>query len=312
VRRVHVVDSHTAGEPTRVVTSGGPDLGSGPLRSRALRLKELHDDFRRSIVLEPRGSEAVVGALLVPPDNARSAAAVVFFNNAGYLGMCGHGTIGVVVTLAHLGQLGPGKHVIETPVGAVEATLHATGEVSVRNVPCWRSRHAVEVEVPPYGSVVGDIAWGGNWFFLTEQSPCDLTLANVDVLTEYTLAVRSALEWGRVTGANSAPIDHIEVLGPPHRAENHGRNFVLCPGGEYDRSPCGTGTSAKVACLLADGLWREGQAWRQEGILGTVFEVTPEMVRGEMRPRIRGAAYVTGEGDLLFDGHDPFVEGISP
>ncbi len=312
VQRVHVVDSHTAGEPTRVVISGGPDLGEGPLAERLLRLRELHDNFRRALVLEPRGSGAVVGALLVPPERPASSAAVIFFNNSGYLGMCGHGTIGVVATLAHLGHLRPGKHTIETPVGSVEATLHTSGEVSVRNVACWRTRTAVEVEVPEYGKVVGDVAWGGNWFFLSEGAPCALTLANVEVLTHYTKAIRAELEWDRITGTDSAAVEHIEVSGPPGRAENHSRNFVLCPGGEYDRSPCGTGTSAKIACLVADGKLHEGQVWRQEGILGTVFEGKAEQIDGQLRPRIRGAAYITGEGDLLFDPRDPFVEGVAP
>jgi 4-hydroxyproline epimerase len=312
LQRVHVVDSHTAGEPTRVVISGGPDLGSGPLAQRLLRLRELHDDFRRAIIHEPRGSDVIVGALLVPPERSSSSAAVIFFNNTGYLGMCGHGTIGVVATLAHLGQLRPGRHTVETPVGTVEATLHSTGEVSVRNVACWRSRAGVEVEVPEYGKVVGDVAWGGNWFFLTEGAPCRLSLANVEILSAYSKSIRAELEWGRITGADNAPIDHIEISGPPGRAENHSRNFVLCPGGEYDRSPCGTGTSAKVACLVADGKLREGQTWRQEGILGTVFEVKAEQSDGQLRPRIRGSAFVTGEGDLLFDARDPFAEGIAP
>ncbi|MGD0257364.1 MAG: proline racemase family protein [Thermoplasmata archaeon] len=312
MQRVHVVDSHTAGEPTRVVVSGGPDLGDGPLSGRLLRLRELHDEFRRGLILEPRGSGVVVGALLVPPENPNSSVGVIFFNNSGYLGMCGHGTIGVVTTLAHLGQLRPGRHSIETPVGTVEATLHANGEVSVRNVACWRARAGVSVEVPDHGTIVGDVAWGGNWFFLTAGAPCELTLSNVDVLTAYTKAIRAELEWGRITGTDGAPIDHIEVSGPPVRAENHSRNFVLCPGGEYDRSPCGTGTSAKVACQFADGKIREGQTWRQEGILGTVFEARAEQVDGQLRPRIRGSAFITGEGDLLFDPRDPFVEGISP
>ena len=312
MQRVHVVDFHTAGEPTRVVVSGGPDLGDGPLSGRLLRLRELHDEFRRGLILEPRGSGVVVGALLVPPENPNSSVGVIFFNNSGYLGMCGHGTIGVVTTLAHLGQLRPGRHSIETPVGTVEATLHANGEVSVRNVACWRARAGVSVEVPDHGTIVGDVAWGGNWFFLTAGAPCELTLSNVDVLTAYTKAIRAELEWGRITGTDGAPIDHIEVSGPPVRAENHSRNFVLCPGGEYDRSPCGTGTSAKVACQFADGKIREGQTWRQEGILGTVFEARAEQVDGQLRPRIRGSAFITGEGDLLFDPRDPFVEGISP
>ena len=294
------------------MVSGGPDLGDGPLSGRLLRLRELHDEFRRGLILEPRGSGVVVGALLVPPENPNSSVGVIFFNNSGYLGMCGHGTIGVVTTLAHLGQLRPGRHSIETPVGTVEATLHANGEVSVRNVACWRARAGVSVEVPDHGTVVGDVAWGGNWFFLTAGAPCELTLSNVNVLTAYTKAIRAELEWGRITGTDGAPIDHIEVSGPPVRAENHSRNFVLCPGGEYDRSPCGTGTSAKVACQFADGKIREGQTWRQEGILGTVFEARAEQVDGQLRPRIRGSAFITGEGDLLFDPRDPFVEGISP
>jgi 4-hydroxyproline epimerase len=312
VQRVHVVDSHTAGEPTRVVLSGGPDLGDGSLAGRVLRFRELHDDFRRAVINEPRGSGVVVGALLVPPEHPKSSAAVIFFNNSGYLGMCGHGTIGLVVTLAHTGQIRPGRHTIETPVGTVEAELHAVGDVSVRNVACRRTRSSVEVDVPGYGPVLGDVAWGGNWFFLTEGAPCDLTLANVAPLTAYAKAVREALHWGRVTGSDGATIDHIEISGPPQRSENHSRNFVLCPGGEYDRSPCGTGTSAKVACLVADGRLREGQVWRQEGILGTVFEARPEQVKGELRPRIRGAAFLTGEGDLLIDPRDPFAEGIGP
>jgi 4-hydroxyproline epimerase len=217
-----------------------------------------------------------------------------------------------VATLAHTGQIRTGRHTVETPVGAVDAELHRGGDVSVRNVACRRTRAAVEVEVPGFGTVVGDVAWGGNWFFLTEHLPCPLTLANVEPLTAYTKAIREALEWGRITGAEGAPIDHIEISGPPARAENQSRNFVLCPGGEYDRSPCGTGTSAKVACLVADGRLREGQVWRQEGILGTVFEARVDQVGPELRPRIRGSAFVTGEGDLIFDPRDPFVEGITP
>jgi 4-hydroxyproline epimerase len=263
-------------------------------------------------VNEPRGSGAGVGALLLPPADPAATAGVIFFNNAGYLGMCGHGTIGLVVTLAHLGRIHPGRHSIETPVGAVEADLHTSGEVSFQNVGCRRTRAKVELDVPDHGPVVGDVAWGGNWFFLADGAPCTLTLANAAQLTEYTEAIRRALTWERVTGSGGAPIDHIELSGPPARAENQSRNFVLCPGGEYDRSPCGTGTSAKIACLVADGKLRPGQAWRQEGILGTVFEGTPEWVGGELRPRIRGSAFVTGEGDLLFDERDPFVEGIPP
>jgi 4-hydroxyproline epimerase len=295
-----------------VVISGGPELGGGPLEDRVIRFRESHDAFRQSLVLEPRGSGVVVGALLVPPANQESTAGAIYFNNTGYLGMCGHGTMGVVVTLAHLGRIRPGHHTIETPVGNVETELHSTGEVSVRNVACYRDRAGVELDVPNHGRVIGDVAWGGNWFFLTEGPPCEINLSNAGKLTAYAQTLREALERDRVTGRNGAPIDHIEISGVAGRPENHSRNFVLCPGGEYDRSPCGTGTSAKIACLVADGRWRTGQVWRQEGVLGTVFEGTADHVDGALRPRITGSAFVTGEGDLLFDERDPFANGIAP
>jgi 4-hydroxyproline epimerase len=312
VQRIHVVDSHTAGEPTRVVLSGGPTLGTGSLEDRLADLRGRHDAFRRSVVLEPRGSDSVVGALLLPPADPSATAGVIFFNNAGYLGMCGHGTIGLVTTLAHLGRVRPGPHAVETPVGTVDTVLHPSGEVSVRNVPCRRTQTGVRLEASEYGTVVGDVAWGGNWFFLTEKAPFDLTLANVARLLHYARAVRAGLERQGVRTDDGTPIDHIEVSGPPADPKNHSRNFVLCPGGEYDRSPCGTGTSAKIACLAAEGRLREGEVWRQEGILGTVFEGRWERSGGEVRPWIRGRAHITGEGDLLFDERDPFREGIAP
>ena len=310
VRRVHVVDSHTAGEPTRVVVGGGPDLGSGTLAVRRERFRTQHDDFRRAVVNEPRGSDVIVGALLTGPERPDHAAGVVFFNNVGYLGMCGHGTIGLVATLAHLGRLATAEATFDTPVGPVETRLGPSGDVSLRNVESYRHRKAVPVDVPGYGRIEGDVAWGGNWFFLVEASSIPLLPNRVAELTEYTRAIRAALARDRVRGADGAPIDHIELSGPAERPENSGRNFVLCPGGIYDRSPCGTGTSAKVACLVADGQLAPDETWRQEGILGSVFEATAERIDGVLRPRITGRAYVTGEADLLLDDRDPFCFGI--
>jgi 4-hydroxyproline epimerase len=311
-RRVHVVDSHTEGEGTRVVLEGGPPLGDGPLAERRERFRREHDDFRRAVVMEPRASEAIVGVLLGPPAAPASAAGVVFFNNLGYLGMCGHGTIGLVTTLAHLGRWPGGRQTIDTPVGPVDAVPEPDGRVSFWNVPCYRARTGVTVDVPGYGSVVGDIAWGGNWFFLTERAPVELRGANVSDLTTYTRAIDAALVRARVFDPDGNRINHVEVSGPPERSENSSRNFVLCPGGAYDRSPCGTGTSAKLACLVADGKLREGEVWRQEGILGGVFEGRAEPVAEGIRPRITGRAFLTGEGDLLLDDRDPFRYGIAP
>lgn len=307
---IEVVDSHTAGEPTRCVISGGPHLGSGPIAERLEKLRTEHDVFRRAILCEPRGSEVLVGAWLLEPLDPAAAAGVIFFNNAGYLGMCGHGMIGVAATLAHLGRIGPGDHRIETPVGDVTIALDESGEVTICNVPAYRHRARVPVEVAGYGVLHGDIAWGGNWFFLVEEHPFTLSLENEEELTAFTWKVRQALAASGVTGTNGAEIDHIELFTAAHHPANHSRNFVLCPGKAYDRSPCGTGTSAKMACLAADGKLRPGEVWRQEGILGSVFTGRVEMAGDRVVPYITGNAYVTARASLIFQENDPFRSGI--
>jgi 4-hydroxyproline epimerase len=309
--RIQVVDSHTAGEPTRCVLAGLPDLGRGPLTERLAKLRREHDGLRRAILCEPRGSDVLVGAYVLEPENPANAAAVIFFNNAGYLGMCGHGSIGVAVTLAHLGRIGLGLQSVETPVGTVQIELQSANRVSIRNVVSYRDRTAVTVDVPGHGPVTGDIAWGGNWFFLVPAQGRPLTLENEEKLTAFTWAIRQALDAAGISGADGGEIDHIELYGAPHDAANSGRNFLLCPGGAYDRSPCGTGTSAKLACLAADGHLQPGQTWRQEGILGTVFEGSYERAEDKrITPTITGEAYITAETTLIFDPADPFRIGI--
>jgi 4-hydroxyproline epimerase len=311
-RVVTVIDSHTEGEPTRVVVAGGPDLGTGDLRSRANRLVTEFDGFRSGVISEPRGSEVVVGALLCEPVDPSAAAGVIFFNDVGCLGMCGHGTIGLVTTLAHMGRIQPGLHKIETPVGTVSAELHADGRVSVANVPSYRYRAAVPVDVPGYGRLAGDIAWAGNWFFLIGEHPFDLSVANRNELITAATATRNALTAAGITGEDGGIIDHIEFFGPPRAATSSSRNFVLCPGASFDRSPCGTGTSAKLACLYADGKLKPGDVWVQEGILGTWFagSVSADS-NGQVHPVITGRAWITAESKLLFDTKDPFASGIA-
>jgi 4-hydroxyproline epimerase len=309
-QRVRVIDSHTAGEPTRIVISGGPELGNGPLSERLECLRKRHDRFRSAIVNEPRGSDVLVGGLLCDPTHPDAAAGIIFFNNVGYLGMCGHGTIGMIATLAHLGRLTAGEHRIETPVGMVQVTLFPSGEVSVNNVASYRLAANVEVNVPNYGKVHGDVAWGGNWFFLVYDHPMELSLKDVEKLTDFTWAIRCALRESGITGANQQEIDHIELYGPARDPKNDSRNFVLCPGKAYDRSPCGTGTSAKLACLYADGKIREGQVWRQESFIGSVFEGSVKLRDGCVYPTIKGQAFVTAEAELLLDPEDPFRWGI--
>jgi 4-hydroxyproline epimerase len=310
VQRIQVIDSHTGGEPTRVVIGGGPDLNSGSMAERRTLLRERHDWLRSAVVNEPRGSDVLVGALLCEPVDRTCVAGVIFFNNVGYLNMCGHGTIGVAVTLAHLGRIGPGTHRLETPVGVVAFEYGGGNTVTIENVPSYRLAAGVTVPVEGVGPVTGDVAWGGNWFFLVGEHGQELELANVERLTAFTWRIRQSLERHGVTGAGGQEIDHIELFGPPRDRANHGRNFVLCPGRAYDRSPCGTGTSAKLACLVADGKLREGQVWRQESILGSVFEGTARIQDGQVIPRITGSAYVQAEATLILDPNDPFWTGI--
>jgi 4-hydroxyproline epimerase len=296
------------------------------LTERLQRFRDRHDGFRSAVVNEPRGSDVMVGAVLCEPTDSECAAGVIFFNNVGYLGMCGHGTIGLIVTLEHMGRISPGEHRIETPVGVVGAVLHETGEVTVSNVESYRSAANVVVDVPGYGKVRGDVAWGGNWFFLVDlqsfktqnrshsadrsSQRVDLALKNLENLTDFTWAIRRSLRRQGITGGKNQEIDHVELFGPSRTPGIDSKNFVLCPGKAYDRSPCGTGTSAKLACLYAEGKMREGQTWRQESIIGSVFEGSIKVHDGKVYPRIKGSAFVSGEGDLLIDSRDPFAMGI--
>ncbi len=310
---IQVIDSHTGGEPTRVVISGGPDLGSGAMTERLKILRDEHDWFRSAVVNEPRGSDVLVGAILCAPVNSENAAATIFFNNVGYLGMCGHGSIGLAVTLAYLGRLQPGEHCLETPAGDVVLTLHDANRVSVTNVPSYRFRGNVKLHVPEIGEVCGDVAWGGNWFFLISDHGQSLDYENVDALTEYTWAIRRELDAQGIRGANGELVDHVELFGPPSdSAKADNKNFVMCPGKAYDRSPCGTGTSAKIACLIEDGKLAPGKIWKQESITGSIFEVRANVTEQKITPIITGSAYITSEAVLHFDTADPFCYGLGP
>ncbi len=314
-----IIDSHTGGEPTRVVISGGPDLGPGNMAQRRDRFRATHDAWRRAIVNEPRGSDVIVGAMLCTPVDAANTCGVIFFNNVGYIGMCGHGTIGLIATLAYLGRVQPGDHRIETPVGTVTTTLHADGTVTVANVPSWRHAAQVSVDVPGHGVVHGDVAWGGNWFFLCSDHGLPLEARRVGDLAAFATRVRDALHKHGVTGLAGKEIDHIELVGPAADPDNNARNFVLCPGGAYDRSPCGTGTSAKLACLAADGKLAPGAVWRQESVIGSVFTgryvrpatALPDVPANAVLPFIHGRAHVTLDANLNFDPADSFAWGLT-
>jgi len=306
---IHYIDSHTGGEPTRVILSGGPDLGVGSVAEQLERLRK-QDWFRRSVMLEPRGWDAMVGAVLCQSQDPDCAAGVVFINNAGYLKMCGHGAIGVAVTLHRMGRIGLGKHWLETSVGKVQIELQTPNRVAIENVVSYRSHRQITVQVDGIGDVVGDIAWGGNWFFLVQQSPVELAIHQLEPLRDAAARIRAALEKHQITGANGGEIDHIEFFGPsPTGADS--RNYVYCPGGQYDRSPCGTGTSAKVACLAADGKLQPGQVWVQESIIGSRFDATYRLDGDAIIPIVTGEAFVCAQGTLIRDLTDPFRDGIS-
>ncbi|MDG9881846.1 4-hydroxyproline epimerase [Pseudomonas sp. GD04058] len=308
MKRIHVIDSHTGGEPTRLVLEGFPEIAGETMAQKRDTLREQHDQWRRACLLEPRGNDVLVGALHCAPVSADATCGVIFFNNAGYLGMCGHGTIGLVNSLQHLGLIQPGEHRIDTPVGTVSATLHEDGRVTVGNVPSYRYRRQVEVSVPGHGNFLGDIAWGGNWFFLVSEHGQDLRLDNVEHLTDLTWKMLRALEAQGITGEGGALIDHIELFADDATADS--RNFVMCPGKAYDRSPCGTGTSAKLACLAADGTLEPGQTWVQASITGSRFEARYERDGERIRPFITGQAFMTADSTLLIDDADAFAWGI--
>jgi 4-hydroxyproline epimerase len=314
MRCIPFLDSHTGGEPTRLIETLPLNLGTGSVADKLSRLKNEYDDFRSKVLNEPRGSDVLVGAYLVPPDNPTCDLGVIFFNNVGYLGMCGHGTIGVVASLSYRGKLSEGTIRVETPVGVVEATLHPNklgGEypnrVSVRNVPAFRHLEKIPVELDGK-TVHGDVAWGGNWFFLVHDHDMDVNMSNLEALTDFSWRVRQQLNAMGVTGANGAEIDHVELFTSTPDADS--KSFVLCPGKTYDRSPCGTGTSAKLACLYTDGKLAVGQIWRQQSVVGSIFEGQIQVVDGRIIPTITGEAWVMAEGYLLVDERDPFGDGI--
>jgi 4-hydroxyproline epimerase len=307
---MRVIDSHTAGEPTRIVIEGGPDLGTGSMAERRDRFAREFDHIRSFIVNEPRGHDAVVGALLLPPVDPAAVAGVIYFNNVGVIGMCGHGTIGLAVTLAHLARISPGLHRIETPVGDVTFELLSRNEARITNVPAYRHRKGVSVDVPGLGVVTGDVAWGGNWFFLTENASCPVDARNIVQLTRDAQAIMDAVNAAGLGGADGAPVDHVEIFGHPAPGADS-RSFVLCPGGAYDRSPCGTGTSAKLACLAADGKLAPETRWIQESVIGSRFEAsyTPG-IGGRIIPHITGSAFITADATLIADAADPLRWGI--
>jgi 4-hydroxyproline epimerase len=307
---IRVVDSHTAGEPTRIVIDGLPDLGSGSIAERRERFRKAESRFRAGIISEPRGSDALVGALLCDPVDPSCAAGVIFFDNVGVPGMSGHALIGLIATLDYLGRVHPGAHRIETPLGVVKTELHPQGDISFENVPSFRHKKGIAVDVEGFGTFAGDVAFGGSWFFLVDEHREMLDLGRIERLTQLATAIRRTLSRKGITGPEGEEVDHVALFGPPRGRDAHSRNFVLGPTRAYDRSPSGTATSARLACLLEEGKIAEGEIIRQESIVGSAFEGSVKKVDGAIRPTIRGNAYITADSMLIVDQRDPFCWGI--
>ncbi|MBH0085165.1 proline racemase family protein [Psychrobacter sp. SCQQ22] len=318
-----IIDSHTGGEPTRMIYEGFPEIIGNTIQDKLSYLKQHFDHLRQSIILEPRGNDVLVGALLCPVTNPKATTGVIFFNNTGYLGMCGHGAMGVIASLAYQNKITAGTHWLETPVGLVKAILHDDGSCSVQNVPSYRYKKNVLIQVPHLGQICGDIAWGGNWFFLVSDHGQDIQASNVNTLTQVCIQIKDALNAANITGENGNEIDHIELFTASNDDNIDSRNFVLCPGAAYDRSPCGTGTSAKLACLAAEHQLEAGQNWHQQSIIGSLFTgsyqpVTDLLTESPYQypaqtivPTICGNAYVCAETTLIIQNQDPFKWGIA-
>ena len=298
------VDSHTGGEPTRLVTGGLPSFGSGTVAEQATVFARDYDHYRRAIVNEPRGNDVLVGAVLVPPSAPEAHIGVIFFNNVGLLGMCGHGTIGLIASLPDL----PDIVQIETPVGMVTATKNPDKSVSIVNIRSYLVLENIEIDVPGVGIISGAVAYGGNTFLLLTNHPWSsgIHMRDVRAMTHYCETVLAAVR------EVEPSVDHVELFAAPEANGNDSRNFVLCPGGQYDRSPCGTGTSAKLAWLHAIGKLSAGEIYRQESVTGSVFigkvDAHPD---GGVIPTITGTAFVTSRGELMIDPADQLGWGIT-
>lgn len=310
---MHVIDSHTGGEPTRVILDGAPDLGQGPLSERAQMLATRYPGFCRATLSEPRGQPAMVGALLVEPVDPACVTGVIYFDPDAVLGMCGHGTIGLAVTLADLGRIAPGTHRIETPAGVVTIDLHDANTVTVTNIESRRVHKDVELDAGGYGRVTGDVAYGGNWFFIVDPSPIPVRPDNIRHLTDLSIAIRTASIAAGIGGEQGEPVDHVILQGEASEAGVHSRNFTLCPDDTYDRSPCGTGSSARLACLAADGRLAPKEEIVQHSVIGSPYRLSYEPgLRGGVVPSITGQAYIMARSELVFDPQDPYRNGIGP
>ncbi|MCK5120110.1 MAG: proline racemase family protein [Candidatus Latescibacteria bacterium] len=319
---ITAIDSHTAGEPTRIVTGGLPFIPGKSMAEKKHYLREKLDYVRTALIQEPRGYRDMFGAILVPPVSGEADLGVVFIGCGRYYNMCGHGSIGIAVVALKMGWIEAVEPftdvVLDTPAGLIRARVAVKdgkiGKGAIRNVPCFLHTPDFEVEVPGVGTVRLDIAFGGNFFALVEagQLGMEIEPEYAEAFQKKGLAIREAVN-------RRAKIVH-PVLGHITGLEEvmfyaGNRNVVILGEGSVDRSPCGTGTSARMAALFAKGELELGQEFVHESIIGTRFygRLVEEASIGDFRavvPELESEAYITGIHQWVMEPDDPLKHGF--
>ncbi|MFW6692287.1 proline racemase family protein [Streptomyces sp. MAR4 CNX-425] len=324
------VDSHTEGMPTRVVTGGVGVVPGATMAERRAYFAEHLDDVRRLLVNEPRGHAAMSGAILQPPTRPDADYGVLYIEVSGLLPMCGHGTIGVATVLVETGMVPVTEPVtrvrLDTPAGPVTAEVAVSGgraeSVTFRNVPSFALELDAAVEVPGLGRVTYDMAYGGNFYAILPADSLGIPFAKAEKqrMLDVGLAIMAAVNEQRrpvhPADPGIAGCKHVQLTAPPAGGGADARNAMVIHPGWFDRSPCGTGTSARMAQLYARGELALGADFVNESLLGTLFtgRLEEETAVGGVRaqiPAVTGRAWITGMGQYLLDPEDPFPAGFT-
>ncbi|MCB0526438.1 MAG: 4-hydroxyproline epimerase [Saprospiraceae bacterium] len=328
VKTFFCVDAHTCGNPVRLVAGGGPHLEGNNMSEKRQHFLQEFDWIRKGLMFEPRGHDMMSGSILYPPHDPANDSAVLFIETSGCLPMCGHGTIGTVTIAIEQGLINPkvpGQLRLETPAGLVEVLYHQEGKkvkwVRLTNVPAFLAAENIEVKCSDLGHLKVDVAYGGNFYAIIDPQPNFSGLQNyrAEQLITWSRSIRQLLnethEFIHPENPTIKGLSHILWTGEPLDSNSTARNAVFYGDKAIDRSPCGTGTSARMAQWYAKGLLKPGDQFIHESIIGSKFigrieEETSVAGQPAIRPSIEGWAIVTGFNTILFDDEDPYVEGF--
>lgn len=326
--QIKVIDSHTMGEPTRIIYDGFPKLKGNTMMEKKNDLMEHYDFLRTALMLEPRGHRDMFGALLTEPVHEEAHFGVIFLESNGCLNMCGHGSIGAAAMIVETGMVEVKEPytevVLDAPSGIIRTKVHVVEgkavEVSILNVPAFLYQQNQEIDVPGWGKIPFDISFGGSFFALvdTEKIGLSLEIENVNRITELGMALLDRMKEEvevKHPYLDITTVDLVEFYGPSKNTEANMKNCVIFGNAQVDRSPCGTGTSAKIATLYTKGELKIGQEFVYESITGSLFrgEVTKEVEVGGYKaviPQITGSAYITGINQYIIDEKDPLAYGF--